>query len=157
MHKRCHTQEISSYGWHFAEPFEIKYTLNFRMTWTKHRTIRYKYCWWNLKFEYFLPVTEIRHCHYYELEWYTRTDSECKYSEKPDLEMVFPNMDGLEINVESHCILFIVLEKSSQLIFKNLSLLINCMRFLWFVFHVVEFFILTQFWRLKEKNPEKGV
>lgn len=38
MHKKCHLQEISSYGWHFAEHIEIKYTLHFNIIWIRHRT-----------------------------------------------------------------------------------------------------------------------
>ena len=60
MHKRCHPQEISSYSWHFAEHIEIKYTLYFRMTRTRHRTIEtllVKLEVWDL----ITRVTEIRH------------------------------------------------------------------------------------------------
>lgn len=55
-----HPQEISSYSWHFAEHIEIKYTLYFRRTRTRHKTretLLVKVEVWDL----ITRVTEIRH------------------------------------------------------------------------------------------------
>lgn len=103
MHQRCQPQDISSYGCHFTEHIEIKYTLNFSIAWIRHRTIEIPLA----RSEVWVFSVERIKFDTVSKDWHgAHINSECEHSDDTCSLMWM----AWNVTPEPLCILFVVFE-----------------------------------------------